>query len=134
MTAKVLVVDDDEAIRLLVSRILARRGYDVTSAKDGVEAMALLDQNRFDLVLLDLMMPKADGVTVVDHIVATSDGHRPEIIVMSAAVPAVLARVENGAVRKVMTKPFRVDALLSEAAAALDGKDGSGPPPARPAP
>jgi len=122
MAARVLVVDDDEAIRVLVTRLFERRGYDVSSAEDGADAIRQLDAGHFDLVLLDLMMPLTDGVTVARHIVASSDGdgsQRPQIIVMSAAVPSVLDGLPREHIWKIVTKPFRVDTLITEAEAAL---------------
>jgi CheY-like chemotaxis protein len=128
MAARVLVVDDDEAIRVLVTRLFQRRGYDVASAQDGSDAIRQLDADPFDLVLLDLMMPLTDGATVAGHIVSSGDGNgrrQPGIIVMSAAVPGVLERLPREHIWKVITKPFRVDALLTEAEAALAHRRGA---------
>jgi CheY-like chemotaxis protein len=122
MVARVLVVDDDEAIRVLVTRLFQRRGYEVASAQDGADAIRQLDADPFDLVLLDLMMPLTDGATVACHIVSSGDGdgrQQPGIIIMSAAVPSVLEQLPRDHIWKVITKPFRVDALLEEAEAAL---------------
>ncbi len=59
--AKLLVVDDDPHIRELVALFLGREGFEVLEASDGVEALALMESVRFDLVVLDIMMPKMDG-------------------------------------------------------------------------
>ena len=58
---KVLVVDDDDAIRTMVERVLKREQYDVESARDGYEAIEKLNRNDYATVLLDLMMPRVDG-------------------------------------------------------------------------
>ena len=59
---KILVVDDDPSIREILSIQLARLGYDVTTAADGLEAVELFKKSAFDAVLLDLMMPRMDGL------------------------------------------------------------------------
>jgi CheY-like chemotaxis protein len=60
-----LVVDDDEMNRDMLSRRLERRGYTVTNAADGQRALAMLDTQTFDLVLLDIMMPGISGLEVL---------------------------------------------------------------------
>jgi DNA-binding response OmpR family regulator len=63
-TARILVVDDEETIRLTLARLLQRRGYTVTVAASGTEARALIEQQAFDLLLLDLVMPGLSGLDV----------------------------------------------------------------------
>ena len=67
-TKHVLLVDDEEANRALLSRRLTNQGYRVTAVEGGREALAALRANRFDLVLLDLMMPDMDGLATLDAI------------------------------------------------------------------
>jgi len=62
--AQVLVVDDEAPIRLTMSDLLRRRGYEVTTAENGEAALALIHQRRFDLLLLDLKMPGLSGIDV----------------------------------------------------------------------
>jgi DNA-binding NtrC family response regulator len=62
--AQILVVDDEEAIRLTLETLLQRRGYEVTTAASGAEALALIEQRVFDLLLLDLKMPGLSGLDV----------------------------------------------------------------------
>ena len=115
---RILVVDDDDAIRTLVTRLFQRRGYEVRSARDGAEAIELLDGGAWDLMILDLMMPRVDGIGVIEHLVASS-GPQPRIIVMTAAVPNILARVPPDRIFKLITKPFDLDVLMQHADAAL---------------
>lgn len=63
--ARILLVDDEAAIRLTLSTMLKRAGYDVTSAENGFEAVERLEQQMFDLMLVDLKMPGMDGMQVV---------------------------------------------------------------------
>jgi DNA-binding response OmpR family regulator len=127
MKKSVLVVDDDDAIRTLVSRVFARKGYDVVSASDGDEAIDLLKRQSFALVVLDLMMPRTDGISVIKEIGRI--GNQPAIIVMTAAVPAVVERVPDAHVWKIVAKPFNVIELLSDAENAINARTSSAAPP-----
>lgn len=64
-SARILIVDDQAAIRLTLGALLQRAGYEVTPAENGPEAIGLLEQQRFDLMLVDLKMPEMDGMQVV---------------------------------------------------------------------
>ncbi len=63
-SARILLVDDEQSIQTLLSYPLRKEGYHVTSALDGTEALQRFDEGRFDLVVLDLMLPRRDGVDV----------------------------------------------------------------------
>ena len=64
MTEKILIVDDEERIRKLLNMYLVREGYDITEAENGEEALELAMENDYNCLLLDLMMPKMDGIEV----------------------------------------------------------------------
>jgi DNA-binding response OmpR family regulator len=64
-SARILIVDDQATIRLTLGALLKRAGYEVTPAENGPEAIGLLEQQRFDLMLVDLKMPEMDGMQVV---------------------------------------------------------------------
>ncbi|MGZ8830937.1 MAG: response regulator transcription factor, partial [Thermoanaerobaculia bacterium] len=68
MKRKILVVDDDASIRTMVRTVLERAGYEVTTARNGCEAIVLIAESDYDVVLLDVMMPKLDGLEVVDEL------------------------------------------------------------------
>ena len=112
MAMNVLVVDDDVAIRTLVTRVFARRGDKVTSAVDGDAAIKCLKLHSFDLVVLDLMMPRTDGFGVLAYL-STLDGNRPKIIVMTAAVPGLVDKVPEEMVVGVLGKPFDLHSLVA---------------------
>jgi DNA-binding response OmpR family regulator len=76
--SRILVVDDEGSIRQTLSAMLSRAGYDVTSAGDGEEAVALLEQQAFDLLLVDLKMPGMGGMQVV----AAARQRQPDIAVI----------------------------------------------------
>jgi len=62
MEAKILLVDDDKSIRNLIKVYLENEGYDITEASNGAEALIMINENNFDLVILDVMMPVLDGI------------------------------------------------------------------------
>src|SRR5262245_6269445 len=64
-SARILIVDDEATIRLTLGTLLTRAGYEVASAENGPEAIALLERQNFDLMLVDLKMPEMDGMQVV---------------------------------------------------------------------
>lgn len=65
---KILVVDDDPTLRKIVSETLRREGYEVSVAKDGIDAMVLLKQDKPDLLVLDVMMPELNGYDVCQNL------------------------------------------------------------------
>ena len=118
---RILVVDDEPAIRALVARIAQRAGFDVDVARDGAEAIAKLDESKFGVVILDLMMPNVDGYGVIDH-VRSMGGQHPAIILISAADSAAFRRVDGSIVHSVIRKPFDIDVLADMIAAAAESR------------
>lgn len=109
---EVLIVEDDAAIRRLVTMVLKRESFVVDVAVDGVEAVLKLGMREYDVIVLDLMMPNLDGFTFLEQL----DANRPEflrkIIVTSAASPAVIrARLIKEPFR-LLTKPFELQDLV----------------------
>jgi len=102
-----LVVDDDEDNRDLLCRRLERHGYAATAAASGHEALALLRQDRFDLVLLDIMMPILDGIAVLKMIRETYTAAQLPIIMVSAKDESedIVAALSLGA-NDYITKPI----------------------------
>lgn len=108
----VLIVDDDDAIRIMVERVLRREHFQVDSARDGFEAIEKLASNDYSAILLDLMMPRVDGLGVLQFL----KRHRPElspaVIVMSADVPGAADAAREGQVSRVLAKPFDLNEML----------------------
>jgi len=109
---RVLVVDDEEDVQVLVQRILRDVGFEVESAGDGSEAIAKMRAARPDLVVLDLMMPGVDGWGVLRHLRDVADP--PPVVVMTARSDyGTFARgVKEGAAAYVF-KPFRFHELVA---------------------
>ncbi len=109
-----LVVDDNEMNRDLLTRRLERQGYQVTVAVDGLQALEILDQANFDLVLLDIMLPVMNGYQVLEHLKADQTlNHIPVIITTALDEADGKARcIELGA-EDYLTKPFNPVVLKS---------------------
>ena len=112
---EILVVEDDEAIRGLVSEVLRDDGYEVGEASNGAEALAYVDQPKPDLIVLDLMMPVMDGWAFVEECRLKPSCSEVPIVVTSAShdLPRTAERLRSYGVRTCLAKPFDVDGLLA---------------------
>jgi len=108
---RLLVVDDDQAIRKLLERIARRAGFEVDGAKDGVEALEMLDRAHYDIALIDLMMPRLSGYELVQRIGTREN--RPIVMVATAMTSGDVASVDDTLVRQVIRKPFDVHAVVA---------------------
>lgn len=109
---KILVVDDDDAIRRMVERVLRREHYEVESARDGFEAIEKLSGNDYGTVLLDLMMPRVDGLGVL-RFLETAHQDPPRVIVMTANLAGASESAEAKPVFRVLPKPFDIRELVA---------------------
>jgi CheY-like chemotaxis protein len=110
---KILVVDDDDAIRTMVERVLRREQFDVESARDGFEAIEKLARNDYATVLLDLMMPRVDGHGVLRFLENERSAPAPWVIVMTANMQGAHATADAKPVFRVVPKPFDIRQLVS---------------------
>jgi two-component system, sensor histidine kinase and response regulator len=120
-----LVVDDDAANREVLSRRLKRQGHDVTTVSNGRDALHLMRDSLFDLVLLDIMMPEMDGYEVLRHVKADDRLQNIPVIMISALheVESVVRCIEAGA-EDYLTKPFNPTLLKARIGVALEKKHG----------
>ena len=118
MPPRVLVADDDRAIRESLARALELEGYDVTGVVDGVQALARVRRGTFDALVLDVMMPVVDGLAVCRVLRAEGD-HTP-VLMLTARVetPDRVAGLDAGA-DDYLPKPFDLDELLARLRALL---------------
>ena len=116
-SARILLVDDEQSIQTLLSYPLRKDGYHVTSALDGNEALRRFEEGRFDLVILDLMLPQMGGVEVCRHLRSQS---QVPIIMLTAKGSETdkVAGLEVGA-DDYITKPFSMREFRSRVKAAL---------------
>lgn len=108
---RVLVVDDDPSIRQLVGTIVRREKLPFDEAADGAEAIRLLEQNHYAVVVLDLMMPRVDGFGVIQHLVENPPPHKPVVLVATAYADQNFKKVDPNIVAGVIRKPFEVSEL-----------------------
>ena len=123
--ARVLVVEDDAWIAWMITDDLAERGYEVSTARDGAEALRRLKTTRPDAIVLDLMLPGMNGWDFVERYQERTGGRVIPIVVVSAA-GAVPRSLEARGVRHFLPKPFDLEQLARSMAEALASADASG--------
>ena len=120
--SKILVVDDDTATRHVLKSVLSNAGYTTSVAKDGVEALNVLGANRFDLLLLDVWMPRMNGLDLLAKLRA-SDA-RPRVIVMTSDdAPETLLKAVREQAFKYVHKPVEAPQLLETVRAVLNAAE-----------
>jgi len=122
--AALLVVDDNEDNRYTLTRRLKREGYEnLTTANDGKQALELLKSKKFDLMLLDIMMPEMNGYEVLEHLKADPELRHLPVIMISALgeVESVVRCIELGA-EDYLPKPFDATLLRARVGASLEKK------------
>jgi DNA-binding response OmpR family regulator len=136
--ARILVIDDEPGLREYVRAVLEREGHEVEEARDGNEALAACDREPKDLALVDLIMPRKDGVRTIEELRARHA--RTAIIVVTGAAPVrwpLRLLYEQEKAPHMLVKPLNEQVLLDTVAEALDGAKGSStspkPGPGRPA-
>lgn len=119
MNKRILVVDNEQIIRMSCERTLAPAGYSVTTAEDGFEGLALLEKDPYDLVLLDMKMPNMDGLEFLENIHRKTNA---KIIVITGycTAEAATTALKFGAWGYI-EKPFNPDTLLSVVKEAING-------------
>lgn len=112
MVYKVLLADDEQGLRDITKKYLERNGFDVITAKNGAEAIAAVDKNVFDIIVLDIMMPEIDGRQVCQYIRTKYDV--PVIFLTALGKEQdVIQGYEIGA-DEYVTKPFSMPILMAK--------------------
>lgn len=120
--SKILVVDDDTATRHVLKSVLTTAGYSTSVAKDGVEALKALGGSRYDLLLLDVWMPRMNGLDLLAKLRA-SDA-RPRVIVMTSDdAPETLLKAVREQAFKYVHKPVEAPQLLETVRAVLNAAE-----------
>jgi DNA-binding response OmpR family regulator len=105
---RVLVIDDDQALLRMIRLSMTFDGFNVATAQDGIAALEQLDAAEFDVVVLDLQMPRMDGRTFFHEMI--SRGHRPKVVVLSAYGAEEAQRELK--IAAAVPKPFDPDDLI----------------------
>jgi two-component system response regulator MprA len=118
VAVRILVVDDDRAVRESLRRSLSFNGYSVALAQDGVEALDLISNDRPDAVVLDVMMPRLDGLEVCRQLRSTGDDLPILVLTARDSVSERVAGLDAGA-DDYLPKPFALEELLARMRALL---------------
>lgn len=119
MRARILIVEDDDAIRHMLADVLQDAGYAVAMAVDGIDALDQLEQHPPDAILLDLMMPLMDGWNFIETCRGKHGAHGIPIGILSAA-PQLLRTADAWGIQVAVSKPFALDDLLMQIDRLLD--------------
>lgn len=119
--AKILVTDDDATTRLMVRGVLKKAGHTVSSAADGQAALRALRRKKFELVFLDIWMPKMSGLVLLDRL--NGEKNIPKIVVMTSDQTSdTLLEALRGRVYQYLRKPLEATTLLATVDGALTTK------------
>lgn len=116
---RVLIVDDDPTVRQMLVAALREQPVVVHEAADGAQALELLRDNSYAVVLLDLMMPVVDGFAVLDAL-GTDEINPPIVLVVTGAERALVARLDPNRIHGVVRKPFDPNEIASVVAACTE--------------
>ena len=120
---RILIVDDDAATRELIGTVLRRRELTVDEAEDGMEALELLKEHRYAVVLLDLLMPNVDGFGVIENLETAIS--TPVVLVITGADRALLRKLDPQRIHGVVNKPFDAEDLATLVVACAEIKSRS---------
>ena len=118
---KVLIVDDEEDFAKALKIRLKANGYDVVSAHDSIQAIMMADQEKPDLIILDIMIPIEDGFTVTERL-KQSQATRPIPIIFLTGVPGGERRAYKSGASGYIMKPYHPEELLETIHKALEIK------------
>lgn len=109
---RILLAEDEDAMRLYLARALENAGYEVVAVDRGTEALPLLEQQHFDLLLSDIVMPELDGIELAQRCAEISPDTKVMFITGFAAVTLKASREAPQA--KILSKPFHLKDLVLE--------------------
>jgi len=119
--ARILIIDDDDLLSEMLKLTLELEGFEAHTAPHGLAGMEQVRASRFDLIILDLVMPKMDGVKFL-RVLNDSDLHRPPILIISASADNVLDNAHRAlGVVGISRKPLEPAKLVANVKAALAG-------------
>ena len=121
---RIPVVDDEELIRRILTEMLSEQGYAVTTASDGEQAVELLEQQTFDLVMTDLVMPGLDGIEVLRAARRTNPAC-PVILMTGYSSGEAVARLVREGVANYIAKPFDIQFVIDTVAGLIERRKGT---------
>ena len=116
----ILVIEDDASVRTLLTKALTGKGYEVVTSEDGLSGLTRLESLHPDLIIVDIMMPRLDGMTFVRAIKSHEHTRQLPVIFLTAKNdPKTMIQGINLGARFYVTKPFQIDELLAKVQKAL---------------
>jgi two-component system OmpR family response regulator len=106
---RALIAEDDPGIRRLVEKLLQRNGIEIDTAHDGQKAIEKISSGHYSVIILDLMLPGANGYEIIDFIKRSAVG--TPVAVVSAVSQQALTKLDRDVVKLVISKPFDVNEL-----------------------
>lgn len=131
--ARILLAEDEESVRAFVSRVLTMHGFSVLEAKDGAEAVELMNQHHFDLLLTDIVMPIMDGISLALK-VRDVRPNIPILLMTGYANESQRAHNLSVLIEGLLNKPFSKDQLMAAVNKALSIEAKVGPHKLQPKP
>lgn len=119
-TLRILLAEDDEAMRLYLSRALENAGYEVTSVDRGTSAIPLLEKEQFDLLLSDIVMPEMDGIELAQR--CSEMAPRTKVMFITGFAAVTLRANREQPHSKVLSKPFHLRDLILEVERIFDDR------------
>lgn len=116
-TYSILIVDDEGQVAMIMAKYLSfHKGFkNVVIAKDGVQAMHKLSNQEFDLIITDLVMPKRDGFTLIDHLRKIPKYYKTKIMIVSGCLNRELCiQAMRKGIRHILVKPFTARQILEK--------------------
>ena len=111
---KILLVEDDNLTRTILGQFLRANGYEVEVAADGAQALSLLKENKFDLVVSDVIMPNGNGWDLSAHVSSISPDTPVLLMTAYAGVQTQSRQAQSRAMPEVILKPLMLTDLLSK--------------------
>jgi len=121
---RILLAEDEEAMRSYLKRALEKAGYDVTDVDRGTAAVPLLERDEFDLLLTDIVMPEMDGIELAQHCAKVAPATKVMFITGFAAVTLKAGEAAPNA--RILSKPFHLKDLVLEVDRVLENADPCG--------
>ncbi|MCZ4281645.1 response regulator [Kiloniella laminariae] len=119
--AKILIAEDDKAVRSFVARALMHKQHEVKTVSDGMQALEALQEETFDLLITDIVMPGLDGIGLALK-VAKDAPDMPVLLMTGYSAEKQRAHNLEELVFQVVTKPFSLKQICAAAEAALEGR------------
>lgn len=116
MKKKILIVDDEDDVRKSIAIVLEKQGYQIEEAEDGLEGIEKVNKEKFDLIILDVMMPKMSGWDVMKNILKDKKEYKGKIMFLSVVEISDSRKkelVKDGAIDYI-TKPFDIEELVKK--------------------